>query len=128
MQILLDTNAALWLVADDPRLGPQARKALTRASRCLWSAVSSVEIQIKVTIGKLHVPDDLRRRFEEAGVVESPLLHGHAEAMARSPELRRHDPFDRMLVAQALTEGFVLLTSDEVLLELVTVPTIDARV
>ncbi len=124
--ILLDTNALLWVLGDNPRLGDGARD-LIRAAASHYSAVSVVETSIKTAMGKLAVDGSVSNGAAAAGLRELPLTSEHAEAIVSFPELARHDPFDRMLLAQARTEGMRLLTSDRSLLAAAPELTIDAR-
>ena len=116
--ILLDTHAALWLLAAPERLGDQARQDISTSEVCYFSAVSIAECSIKRMIGRLDVPAELDRILAEQGLQPLPLRPEHAAALERFPELSRHDPFDRLLLAQALVERCRFLTADERLLAL----------
>lgn len=116
MRILLDTSVWLWMVAASYRLGPQARAILAdRGNELLLSAVSSWEIAIKYSIGKLPLPEPVDAyvpsRMSVTGVVSLPVHHSHGLAVARLPRHHR-DPFDRLLIAQAAVEGIPVMTSD----------------
>lgn len=123
--ILLDTNALLWLLEDAQALGVSARERVL-AGRVYFSPVSVTEVVIKVALGKLSV-DDPREGALRAGLEELPYTAAHAAAMASFPGLPRHDPFDRMLLAQASVEDMPLLTSDRTLLSSAPTHTLDAR-
>lgn len=114
--VLLDTHAALWLLAGDERLSPRARRATLRSSgRLVVSAVSLWEAAIKRSLGKLDAPADLARRLAALRQVELlPISPLHAEAVAELPWHHR-DPFDRMLVAQAHMERLAIVSSDPAL-------------
>ncbi|UAL30632.1 type II toxin-antitoxin system VapC family toxin [Nocardioides rotundus] len=114
--MLLDTHVVLWLLEDDPRLGPEARASLTEAIAVHVSAASLWEIAIKQSVGKLTVPDDLPARVEAAGLRWLPLGADHVWATRTVEGLPHRNPFDRLLVAQALVEGLPLLTADRALL------------
>jgi PIN domain nuclease of toxin-antitoxin system len=116
--LLLDSQALLWLLDDNPRLGPQARRAITSAQGVHVSAATVWELTIKTMLGKLSVPADLSTRLTSQGLELLSITAEHAEALRDFPELTRHDPFDRLLVAQAARAGLQLLTSDQVLLGL----------
>jgi PIN domain nuclease of toxin-antitoxin system len=116
--LLLDGQALLWLLDDNPRLGPQARRAITSAQGVHVSAATVWELTIKAMLGKLSVPADLSTRLTAQGLELLSITAGHAEAVRDFPELTRHDPFDRLLVAQASRTGLQLLTADKVLLDL----------
>ena len=126
MPLILDTTALLWLLAGDSRLGPEARERVVSGPTYI-SAVSVIEVEIKTMLGRLSIPEPLAVAAERAGLAELPLTVAHAEALSRFVELARHDPFDRMLLAQARVEGAQLLTSDAVLLGLGHAWVIDAR-
>src|ERR1700760_5068857 len=116
--LLLDSQALLWLLDDNPRLGPQARKAITSAQGVHVSAATVWELTIKTMLGKLSVPADLSTRLTAQGLTLLSVTAEQAEAIRDFPELTRHDPFDRLLVAQASRAGLPLLTADQVLLQL----------
>ncbi len=116
--LLLDRQALLWLLDDNPRLGPQARRAITSAQGVHVSAATVWELTIKTMLGKLSVPADLSTRLTAQGLELLSITAEHAEALRDFPELTRHDPFERLLVAQASRTGLQLLTADRVLLDL----------
>ncbi|HLX48537.1 MAG TPA: type II toxin-antitoxin system VapC family toxin [Streptosporangiaceae bacterium] len=116
--LLLDSQALLWLLDDNPRLGPRARQAITSAQGVHVSAATVWELTIKTMLGKLSVPAGLPARLTTQGLELLSITAGHAEAIRDFPELTRHDPFDRLLVAQASHAGLRLLTADQVLLNL----------
>jgi len=116
--LLLDSQVALWILDDSPRLGPRAREIITSATTVHVSAATIWELTIKALLGKLSVPDKLADRLAEQGLALLNITAEHAEGIRDFPELTRHDPFDRLLVAQASHDGLRLLTSDRVLLAL----------
>ncbi len=116
--LLLDSQALLWLLDDNPRLGPRARQAITSAQGVHVSAATVWELTIKTMLGKLSVPAGLPARLTTQGLELLSITAGHAEAIRDFPELTRHNPFDRLLVAQASHAGLRLLTADQVLLNL----------
>lgn len=110
-QLLLDTHAFIWWRENSARLGADARRRIASASIVLISVASAWEAAIKVTLGKLRLPESF-----EAGVAASrfdklPIAFRHAEAVATLPR-HHNDPFDRMLVAQAIAERLTLVTHD----------------
>lgn len=113
MRLLLDTQVFLWSLADDPRLGRATRDLIrTRENDVFVSAVSLWEIAITVSLGKLDCNvSDVRSAIPLSGFQELPLTGRHAERVANLPWHHR-DPFDRMLVAQALVEPLRLVTAD----------------
>jgi PIN domain nuclease of toxin-antitoxin system len=111
-RLLLDTHAVLWWLADDPALSPPARDALADpANEPLVSAVSVWEIAIKRSLGKLTAPDDLPDRIAEQGFSWLPVNTAHAWQVRDLP-VHHDDPFDRLLIAQALTERLPIITAD----------------
>lgn len=119
MDILLDTNAFIWLVGlDSTRIGPKAKRMILEADSVALSAVSVAELRIKQMLGKLELPATPSRLAEQSHIDELPLASRHSEALASFPDLARHDPFDRLLLAQALVDGRTLLTADARLLSL----------
>ena len=115
MNLLLDTHIALWAIADSARLTAQARSLIEAPSARLWVSVASVwEIAIKYSLGRGDVPisgQDALGYFQAAGY---RLLAVEAEHAVAVEALAQHhaDPFDRLIVAQALTEPMRLLTHD----------------
>ena len=111
MRLLLDTQVMLWWLLDDPRLGTKTR-ALLAASPCLVSVASIWEVAIKHRLGKLDVtPAAFRDQSLGAGAALLPVLDAHVIETAQLP-LVHHDPFDRLLIAQALVEGLMAVSSD----------------
>ena len=115
MRVLLDTHVLVWAATTPERLGSSA-DLLADADVRLVSAVSIWELAIKQRLGKLSVRSDVRtwtRRVTTELVLEHlPVTADHAAAVEHLLDVHR-DPFDRLLVAQAVTEGAVLLTADE---------------
>ena len=112
MRLLLDTNALLWWLADEG-LSAQAREAIADpANLVAVSAASAWEISIKKALGKLAAPDDLEHQVATGGFEPLPISIAHGIAAGQLP--RHHeDPFDRMLIAQALAEGLTIVTRDK---------------
>jgi PIN domain nuclease of toxin-antitoxin system len=111
--LLLDSHALLWWQADDPRLGVRARKAVEQASDGLYFSAASVwELAIKQAQGKLNLPDSLLGTLAEEGFAELSVSATHGLIAATLPHHHR-DPFDRMIVAQAKSEGLTVVTRDE---------------
>jgi PIN domain nuclease of toxin-antitoxin system len=113
VNLLLDTHALLWWLADDTVLKSEAREAIGDASNIIYvSAASAWEISIKKALEKLDAPDDLpvvlaANQFQPLPIT---ILHG-----VNAGQLPRHhdDPFDRMLIAQAQAEQLTLITHDQ---------------
>lgn len=111
MSLLLDTHVALWGITADPILGEEVLDRLRHDPDVFLSPVTLWEITIKQATGKLGGPSDLAERVRDMGFRELAITHAHAIAAGRLPVLHS-DPFDRMLVAQAQTEGLTLATRD----------------
>ncbi len=116
VNVLLDTVTFLWMVTGSERLSRAARQVLeTAADELLLSTVSSWEISLKYALGKLPLPSDpaalIPSLRKEHGVHSLALGEGAALAVGSLPNLH-NDPFDRMLVAQALTHDLIILTPD----------------
>ena len=111
-RLLLDTQAVLLVLADDPKLAPSARSAIADPANDVFvSAVSVWEIAIKRAQGKLKAPGGIAGLVEESGFQELVVTSFHAEQAGGLP-MHHRDPFDRMLIAQAQAEGLVIVTSD----------------
>ena len=111
MKLLLDTHIVLWALLDDPRLPAPLRDAITGAQALYISSVSVWEVSIKAGLGKLEVPRDLFSRALAAGAQPLPITWEHARAVQDLPP-HHADPFDRLLIAQALCEGLTLVSVD----------------
>lgn len=117
MILLLDTHLLLWAAAQPERLTVTARSMIEEPSNELWfSAASLWEITIKHGLGRADFRVDaqvFRRALLGNGYTELAITSQHAIATAHLPPIHK-DPFDRLLVAQATTEGALLLTADAV--------------
>ena len=120
MKLLLDTQLLLWAAGQPERLSTAARKLLNDPhNELLFSAASLWEIAIKNSLGREDFrvePRLLRRGLLDNGYVELPITSQHAVSIDSLPPLHK-DPFDRLLLAQALSEGVTLLTHDAQLTE-----------
>ena len=115
MNLLLDTHILLWVLQDAPELGRDARRLLDRADEIHVSSVSLWEAAIKHALGKLKVDlDALDGRLAQMRLRPLAVSWDHARKV-RSLPLLHGDPFDRMLVAQAISEPLHLLTHDATL-------------
>jgi PIN domain nuclease of toxin-antitoxin system len=118
MRLLLDTHIALWAVADDRRLPARARELITEPTNDVFVSVANLwEIAIKRALARGRANDmpisaqEALGYFREAGYTVLDIAPAHAVAVETLPHLHA-DPFDRMLVAQALTVPLRLLTHD----------------
>ncbi|HRC12146.1 MAG: type II toxin-antitoxin system VapC family toxin [Actinomycetales bacterium] len=111
MRLLLDTHVVLWQLSGERELSQSAVAAIAAADDLLFSVVSFAEIGIKAAAGKLVVPPDLKAKITDAGVRSLALAAAHGLAVAQLPA-HHGDPLDRLLIAQAMTEGLTLVTAD----------------
>ena len=118
MKLLLDTQIALWALTDSPRLPGKAREwILDEGNTVFFSAASVWEIAIKHRLARGDMPvsgAEAAKLFREAGYIELPVTALHAAATADLPA-HHADPFDRMLIAQAMQEPLRFLTHDRLL-------------
>jgi PIN domain nuclease of toxin-antitoxin system len=116
VNLLLDTHVLLWAAAEPSKLSPRATELIgNEENRLFFSAASLWEVVIKNGLGRPDFrvdPHLLRRGLVDNGYSELPIASQHTLAVSHLPDIHK-DPFDRILVAQAETEGFLLLTSDE---------------
>ena len=112
MNLLLDTHAILWFVGGEPELRHDARSAIESAERTYVSSASIWELAVKHASGQLVAPDHFPERLRELGFIELCLGWEHAQVAAELP-MHHRDPFDRMLVAQAIVERLTIVTRDE---------------
>ena len=120
MNILLDSNAFVWLT-DQKRarnIGKQSRRLIESCDSVYVSSITFAELRIKMMLRKITLEDNLEQLTEEAGLHTLDFTAANAESLVNFPSLVRHDPFDRMLLAQAQSENLRLLTSDTILLGL----------
>lgn len=118
MRLLLDTHAFLWWIEDAPALSRKARAAIADPqNQCLLSLVSSWEMAIKLSLGKLKLPEAIERFIPEQlaanGFSQLQIDFRHVAKVAALP-FHHRDPFDRLLVAQAIEETLPVVTSDSV--------------
>lgn len=116
MKLLLDTHLLLWAAGQPDRLPKTARDLIeAEGSELIFSTASLWEIVIKQGLGREDFKVDarlLRRGMLDNGYTELPIASEHVVAIDTLPPLHK-DPFDRVLVAQALVEGVILLTTDK---------------
>ena len=118
MRLLLDTNALIWLLNGDEQLSCEAKAAIEDESNMIFvSAVSVFEMAVKIRIGKLKMDlSSAVARIDESDIERLDIRDKHCLAMASIVAAPGHrDPFDLMLVAQAMTEDMTLVSSDHML-------------
>lgn len=114
MNLLLDTHVALWALSDpDGHFGPATLAALRDPRNVVAVSAATVwEVEIKRAIGKLDAPDGFASECLDRGFDELPIGFEHAAAAGRLP-LLHSDPFDRILIGQAMVEGYRVVTIDQ---------------
>ncbi|MBI3667103.1 MAG: type II toxin-antitoxin system VapC family toxin [Acidobacteria bacterium] len=119
MRLLLDTVAFLWITLDDPKVSKRAREAFTDPDNEVFlSVVSAWEIAIKHSLGNLPLPappvEFIPSRRKAYSLLSLPLEEEAAVCVSRLPRLHA-DPFDRMLICQAIVHGLTVLTPDNLI-------------
>ena len=110
-RFLLDTHVLLWLNSELKRIPRSLVTALDEAAQVFYSASSAWELSIKQSLEKIQLASPVSSFARRSNFLELPVTTQYAEAAAKLP-LHHRDPFDRMLVTQAIMEGLVLVTSD----------------
>lgn len=112
MRLLLDSHVAVWAMGSPEKLRPSTRQALISPENEVFvSAASLWELNLKVSKGKLVLPDDFAETLAEQEIRELPVRWTHTRGIARLPAIHG-DPFDRLLLAQAAAEGLTFVTAD----------------
>ena len=111
-RFLLDSHILIWLDSGDPRITPVVLEMLRRAEERYLSAVTAWELSLKQAAGKLRLRKPVGAMLESFRLLELPVAIRHGDRAALLP-LHHRDPFDRLLVAQAMLEGLILVTSDK---------------
>ena len=115
MNYLLDTHTLLWWLADEPGLSTKARSVISDPHNMIFvSSASTWEITIKKALGKLIAPSNLGQVITECGFLELPITITHSVAVGNLSTIH-DDPFDRIIIAQALTEKLSIVTRDSII-------------
>ncbi len=119
MRLLLDTHAFLWWIAEDPRLSPRAAALIADGANEVYVSAASVwEVMVKSALGRVEIPKPADRFFtaqlDANAFVPLAIQMRHALGLSALPEIHR-DPFDRILVAQAVAEDLTLVSGDRAL-------------
>ncbi len=126
MDLLLDTHTFLWWETSDPQLGFQAKASIGDPENRIFVSVASVwEIAVKAQAGRLSFTGSPSKNIADNGFLSLPISSEHAELAAKLPPIHK-DPFDRIMVAQALVRSLVLVTADR-LIQQYDVPQLSAR-
>lgn len=111
---LLDTHALIWALSSDEKLSENAREIVVGTREVYVSIVSLWEIAIKQSIGKLDfekIPTEVEKGCERLKIKILPILPYHLESIGKLPDIH-NDPFDRLIIAQAMVEGITIITKD----------------
>ena len=112
MHLLLDTHTLIWWLANNPTLSNTAKDAIANPDNLVFvSAASAWEIAIKKSLGKLQAPDDLKQQIESKRFTQLAINIDHALAIKQLPHHHK-DPFDRILIAQAVHEQLTIVSRD----------------
>ena len=112
MKLLLDTHILIWWLSQDRRLSQLETDIITNPDNFIFiSAASAWEIAVKRMIGKLEAPDDLPAALAANNFLELPITIEHSQRLYQLP-LHHNDPFDRIMVAQAISEDLTFMTRD----------------
>ena len=115
MRYLLDTCVLLWWVEGSHNIGSTTRSKLNDTNNSIYISSASVwEIAIKTQTSKLTITADLNNTLKSLDLIPLPINFEHGSLAGSLPMIHK-DPFDRMLVAQALSEGLTLVTADKIL-------------
>lgn len=115
MNILLDTHLLIWSMSTPELLSKEAKKYIQEANSLYVSSASLWEMSIKISLGKLDINlDELREQLHILGIKELMISWEHA-ILTKNLPWHHKDPFDRVLIAQAISEPLILLTNDKLL-------------
>ena len=115
MRYLIDTHIFVWFVTEPEKLGDEMHDSLRDFTNEVFvSAATFWEIAMNRNRGRMKFPGDVAQEMRAAQFVELPVTGAHYEAAVALPDIHK-DPFDRLLIAQALCEGLVLVTHDRAL-------------
>jgi PIN domain nuclease of toxin-antitoxin system len=112
MTLLLDSNALLWLTVEPGKLDPRTLQQIDASARIFLSVASIWELEIKAAARKLNRPPDLWSDLRHLGIDVIAIEQADALAAARL-SMHHRDPFDRMIIAQALARGLTIVTRDD---------------
>lgn len=113
MKLLLDTHALIWWLKNDPTLFKGAKKAISNPDNLVFvSAASAWEIAIQKSLGKLDAPDDLETQINQHNFRPLPITIAHGVIVGKLP-WHHKDPFDRIIIAQAMCESMTVITRDK---------------
>ena len=113
MNLLLDTHVIIWWLNNSPKLSSVHRDHIQNLQNiCYISSATIWEISIKSQLGKITIPINYIDELKKQGFIELPIRWHHSDYIRTLPNIHR-DPFDRLLIAQAITENMIVLSNDE---------------
>ena len=116
MKLLLDTHTFIWFINGDKRLSSKAKTEILKSSNSKFVSIVSIwEMAVKISLGKLkinHPYKDVIRQIEKNGFEILPVIFEHTDVV-RQLEFHHRDPFDRLLIAQAISEEMTIISKDE---------------
>lgn len=118
MKYLLDTHALLWVLFEEENLSEKARGAIRNPDNEIYvSIVSYWEISLKYALGKLElkgiIPEELPKKAEEVGIETLEVSEEEASTFYKLPRLKHKDPFDRLIIWQAINRNIILISKDK---------------
>ncbi|MBN9542883.1 MAG: type II toxin-antitoxin system VapC family toxin [Alphaproteobacteria bacterium] len=113
MHYLIDTHIFLWWIDNNKKLSEKIKSVIANPSNIIFvSSVTTWEITIKKSLGKLEVPDNIIEIIEECGFETLSISPIHTLGIENLPDIH-DDPFDRLLISQAICEDLILITNDQ---------------
>ena len=109
---------AIWVAGSPGKLGPKAKKLIQTARDVSISSISIAELNMKSMLGGIKLPSNLAEQFQASNIQVSSFDSSSADEILRFGSLAKHDPFDRLILAQASAAGAKLVTADRALLAL----------
>jgi PIN domain nuclease of toxin-antitoxin system len=114
LRLLVDSNAFIWAYVEPEELSPLARRAIEDAANERFISIASLwEITIKLSTGKLSMPNDLSDAIRDLALTILPVTLDQIQGIRTLP-FHHRDPFDRMMIAQAIEEGLTIVTRDRI--------------
>lgn len=115
MNLLLDTHILIWTLENNPVLSDNIRREIINGENMIFVSTASVwEISIKMSMGKLQVPDNLLEELDSHRFTLLNINFEHAQLAGKLPLIHK-DPFDRMLIAQTILEKLTLVSNDQLI-------------
>ncbi|MDZ7399048.1 MAG: type II toxin-antitoxin system VapC family toxin [candidate division KSB1 bacterium] len=118
MNYLLDTHTLLWVLFEDEKLSEKAKETISNPeNRIFVSLISYFEISLKYSLGKIELenitPDEIPDRVEEVGIETLEVTEKEAASFYKLPKAKHKDPFDRLIIWQAISKNMALISKDQ---------------